>query len=64
MKTYKLFSLVVMLLAGVTGFSPVRAALNDTGIKTCSNATQNGLPCPVAGFQGQDAEYNTINFIK
>jgi uncharacterized membrane protein YtjA (UPF0391 family) len=31
MKTYKLFSLVVMLLAGVTGFSPVRAALNDTG---------------------------------
>ncbi|WP_215930061.1 Lcl domain-containing protein [Paraglaciecola arctica] len=31
--------------------------LNDTGITTCSNATTNGLPCPVEGFPGQDAEY-------
>ena len=31
--------------------------LNDTGITTCSNATQNGLTCPVTGFPGQDAEY-------
>jgi len=30
--------------------------LNDTGITTCSNATTNGLPCPQAGFPGQDAE--------
>jgi hypothetical protein len=30
--------------------------LNDTGITTCSNATTNGLPCPQAGFVGQDAE--------
>jgi hypothetical protein len=44
--------------------SAIATGLNDTGIKTCSNATQNGLPCPVAGFPGQDAEYNTINFIK
>lgn len=35
------------------------AGLNDTGITTCSNATQNGLPCPVAGFPGQDAECRT-----
>lgn len=32
------------------------AALNDTGITTGSNETQNGLPCPVAGFPGQDGE--------
>jgi len=31
--------------------------LNDTGITRCSNATTNGLPCPVAGFLGQDAEF-------
>ncbi|HLF96514.1 MAG TPA: DUF1566 domain-containing protein [Methylococcaceae bacterium] len=33
------------------------AELNDTGIATCSNETQNGLPCPVNGYPGQDAEY-------
>jgi Protein of unknown function (DUF1566)/S-layer homology domain len=33
------------------------SALNDTGITTCSDATQNNLPCPVAGFPGQDGEY-------
>ncbi|MBV5311625.1 DUF1566 domain-containing protein, partial [Chromatium okenii] len=38
------------------------AGLNDTGITTCSNATQNGLPCPVAGFPGQDAEFGTNGF--
>lgn len=31
--------------------------LNDTGITRCANATTNGLPCPVDGFPGQDAEY-------
>lgn len=31
--------------------------LNDTGITTCSDATTNGLPCPVAGFPGQDGEF-------
>jgi len=36
--------------------------LNDTGITTCSDGTQNGLPCPVAGFPGQDAEYGTNGF--
>lgn len=30
--------------------------LNDTGIKTCSDNSQNGLPCPVEGYPGQDAE--------
>jgi hypothetical protein len=35
------------------------AGLNDTGITTCSNDTQNGLPCPVAGFPRQDAEYGS-----
>ena len=33
------------------------AVLNDTGITQCGNLTQNGLPCPVAGFPRQDAEY-------
>lgn len=32
------------------------STLNDTGITTCSNATTNGLTCPVDGFPGQDAE--------
>jgi len=31
--------------------------LNDTGIKTCSDGTTNGLPCPVTGFPGQDGDY-------
>ena len=31
--------------------------INDTGITACANATQNGLPCPVADFPGQDAEH-------
>jgi hypothetical protein len=35
----------------------ITGKLNDTGIATCSNASQNGLPCPVAGFPGQDGEY-------
>jgi len=30
--------------------------LNDTGITTCSDATTNGLSCPVSGFEGQDGE--------
>ena len=30
--------------------------LNDTGITTCSNGSQNNLPCPVDGYPGQDAE--------
>jgi hypothetical protein len=36
---------------------PRAGKLNDTGITTCSNNTQNGLPCPVVGFPGQDAQY-------
>lgn len=31
--------------------------LNDTGITTCANDFQNGLPCPVHGFPGQDGEH-------
>lgn len=31
--------------------------LNDTGITVCANNAQNGLPCPVSDFPGQDAEY-------
>jgi hypothetical protein len=36
--------------------TPRTQALNDTGITTCSDKTQNRLPCPVAGFPGQDAD--------
>ena len=38
--------------------------LNDTGITSCANATQNGLTCPRAGYPGQDAQFgrdNTLN---
>jgi hypothetical protein len=35
----------------------VAAGLNDTGITTCSDGTQNGLPCPATGHPGQDAQY-------
>ena len=31
--------------------------LNDTGITTCADNYQNNLPCPQAGFAGQDAEF-------
>jgi hypothetical protein len=30
--------------------------LNDTGITTCSNETQNDLPCPVSDYPNQDAQ--------
>jgi hypothetical protein len=38
---------------------PIQAAgpLNDTGIVTCGDASNNDLPCPVADYPGQDAEY-------
>jgi len=31
--------------------------LNDTGITTCSNETENNLTCPQTDYPGQDAEY-------
>ncbi|MGR8934555.1 MAG: Lcl C-terminal domain-containing protein [Gammaproteobacteria bacterium] len=31
-------------------------ALNDTGITECADDSNNNLPCPVAGFPGQDAQ--------
>ncbi len=62
---------VLMRNAGVAAllfsFAASRAAgLNDTGITTCSDAKQNGLPCPVAGFPRQDAEFgsNVFHFTK
>ena len=62
------FILLIALLASTLfpGLPAIAGGLNDTGITTCSDATQNGLPCPVAGFPGQDAEYgtNTFNFTK
>ncbi|MBK1641493.1 hypothetical protein CKO12_06305 [Chromatium okenii] len=33
-----------------------------TGISTCSNETENGLPCPVADFPEQDAEFGSNGF--
>ncbi|CAK0753983.1 exported hypothetical protein [Gammaproteobacteria bacterium] len=57
-----LFWLVLAL--GLIALTPSAqsGSLNDTGITTCSDATQNGLPCPVTGFPGQDAEYGTNSF--
>jgi hypothetical protein len=55
-------------LLGLTTFftlNPAHATgINDTGITTCSNETENGLACPVTGFPGQDAEYGTNLIIK
>ncbi len=31
--------------------------LNDTGIVGRGDGSQNDLPCPVAGYPGQDAQY-------
>ncbi|MBK1694654.1 hypothetical protein CKO09_07870 [Chromatium weissei] len=36
--------------------------LNDTGITSCSDDTQNGLDCAVAGFPSQDAEFGSNGF--
>ncbi|CAK0770580.1 hypothetical protein CCP3SC15_410001 [Gammaproteobacteria bacterium] len=45
------------LTQSYTVSAPVTLArLNDTGITTCSNSSQNGLACPVGGFSGQDAQ--------
>jgi len=57
-----LLLLALLVSALFPGPSVHATGLNDTGITTCSNATQNGLPCPVAGFPGQDAEYGTNGF--
>jgi hypothetical protein len=51
-----------ILLATLSISNAVTAGINDTGITTCSNATQNGLTCPVAGFPGQNSEYGTNSF--
>jgi len=47
------------LLFDQTAAEPVISTgkLNDTGITTCSDASNNGIECPVTGFEGQDAEY-------
>ncbi len=47
------------ILAELIGKAPPIATgkLNDTGITTCSNNSQNGLQCPVSGFPGQDGEH-------
>ncbi|CAK0741490.1 hypothetical protein CCP4SC76_1100009 [Gammaproteobacteria bacterium] len=57
-------ALWLMLVIAYVDFTPVILAggLNDTGITTCSDATQNGLLCPVTGFPGQDAEFGTNGF--
>lgn len=52
----------LLTIALLINSTAMYAGLNDTGITTCSNATQNGLPYPVAGFPGQDAEYGTNSF--
>jgi hypothetical protein len=49
------FALLACLALRPSG--AVAAGLNDTGITTCSDETQNGLPCPVTGYPGQDAQY-------
>ncbi|SJM92249.1 DUF1566 domain-containing protein [Crenothrix polyspora] len=48
------------LSAAVVKLAPkpvYKIPLNDTGIATCSNESKSGLPCPVVGFPGQDAQY-------
>ncbi|MBB1073112.1 DUF1566 domain-containing protein [Rhodoferax sp. 4810] len=50
--------IVALLISVITlPTSAVAFGLNDTGITTCSDEDSNGLPCPVDGFPGQDAEY-------
>jgi len=54
---------VALLASTMLPGSAVNASgLNDTGITTCSSETQNGLPCPVADYPGQDADYGTNRF--
>lgn len=45
------------VLDSLTPTNSPTTKLNDTGIVTCSNATTNGLACPVTNFPGQDAQY-------
>lgn len=48
-------SFTINLVEQVT--STATNKLNDTGITTCSDDDTKGLDCPVAGYEGQDAEY-------
>lgn len=48
------------LSRNITVLNPIAAVatgkLNDTGMTGCADASSWSLPCPVAGFPGQDAE--------
>jgi hypothetical protein len=52
-------SFLTLVLPSLLMALPIQAAgpLNDTGIVTCGDASNNELPCPVADYPGQDAEY-------
>jgi hypothetical protein len=46
-----------LIVSNTTKATPKQlSTLNDTGITTCSNGSQNNLPCPVADFPNQDAQ--------
>ncbi|MBB1073121.1 DUF1566 domain-containing protein [Rhodoferax sp. 4810] len=49
-------TMALSLFAAIAA-TPAYAALNDTGITTCSNEIENDLLCPVDGFPRQDADY-------
>jgi hypothetical protein len=47
---------VAVLLKAATVQPTPTGKLNDTGITTCSNDTQNGQPCPISTHPNQDAD--------
>jgi len=53
-KTVKI--IIFSMVYFITALS-MAGVLNDTGITSCSNATENNLPCPQPDYPGQDAEY-------
>ncbi|TAN52444.1 MAG: DUF1566 domain-containing protein [Methylococcaceae bacterium] len=59
MKPTKLASRFLLGLALCLALTQTATArrLNDTGVTRCSSAGDSGLPCPVAGFEGQDGDY-------
>ncbi len=56
MRFFPFFAVIALSDCGDDGGVTIRP-LNDTGITTCSNSSENKLKCRQTGFEWQDADY-------
>lgn len=57
MSTGRVRASAVVPATPTAGTIPATSKLNDTGITTCSSANQNGQPCPLLDYPGQDGDF-------